>query len=126
MRSLLIVIMMAYCTYVSASISHYQCNEPQKTEGKVVTVDWSERMVSYDMESLVKAYEWTSKSIFWLQDQSVQKHSIKDSTATISLHFNLVDNILMYTVLDSKTVLPSNVNDWAKFLPVYLPCREFF
>ena len=126
MRSLLIFIMMVYCTEVFATVSHYQCNEPQKSNGKVVTVDWSERLVSYNMESFVKAYKWTTKSIFWLQDQTVQKHSSKTSSTTISLHFNLVNNTLMYTVLDSKTVLPTNIDDWAKFLPDYLPCREFF
>ena len=126
MRSLITIVITTFCTQVSATISHYQCNEPQKINGKIVTVDWSKRLVSYDVRSFVKAYEWTPKAIFWFQERSEHTGSFKTPKVTISLRFNLVDNTLMYTVLDSHTTLPANANDWAKFLPIYLQCREFF
>ena len=83
-------------------------------------------MVAYDRGPFVKAHGWTRKSIFWLKDPTVHKGRVEGPKASISLHFNVADKILMYTVLDSKTLLPRKRDDWAKFLPVYLQCREFF
>ena len=44
----------------------------------------------------------------------------------MSLFFDLQDETLLLTILDSKNITPKTADDWAKFLPAYFKCKEFF
>ena len=107
-----------------AATSHFSCSEPQKKKSDNLSIDWSDKMLSFQNYESVKASYWSNKIIQWTHPIISKKY--KHGRRNLSVQINLPDMTLMYLILDSRPVSPDSNQEWAMFLPVYMQCREFF
>ena len=107
-----------------ATVSHFSCGEPQKKRSDNISIDWSQQMVNFQNYESVKASYWSQKIIQWTHPIMSKEYQLGQRRLFFQL--NLTDMTLMYSILDSKPVLPESDQDWAMFLPVYMQCKEFF
>ena len=131
MRTILIIYMLSlflfpFCKPSYAEMSFYSCKEPQKFEALYVFINWQNQKVSFDKRGFVAADNWNKGGISWAYNAKQKLNELVKSQPRMSLFFDLQDETLLLTILDSKTITPKTADDWAKFLPAYFECKEFF
>ena len=131
MRSILITLVLiatifSFSKTSYAETTYYACKEPQKIKARYVSIDWSSQKIGLDKKGLVDADKWSRHSISWAHNAIQQSDVIIKSEPRMSLFFDLTSETLLLTILDSETIMPETSEDWAKFLPAYFQCKEFF
>ena len=123
---LLIAIVISLSKTSYAETTYYACKEPKKIKARYVSIDWSTQKIGLDKKGLVEADNWNRHGISWGYNANYQGNDILKSEPHISLFFDFTGETLLLTILDSETIMPETSDDWAKFLPAYFRCKEFF
>ena len=98
----------------------------KKIEALYVFIYWQNQKVSFDKRGFLDADHWNKGGISWAYNATQKLNELVKSQPRMSLFFDLQDETLLLTILDSKTITPKTADDWAKFLPAYFECKEFF